>query len=175
METTATHENFPVRIVLLSNLVSLLIYGSGLFILSGLSWIAVVVFLAFILVLEYRIIGRHCINCYYFGKVCGFGKGRISSLLFTRGDPSKFCSKPMTWKDMIPDLLITLIPLVTGIILMIMEFDFIILGAVILLIGLSSAGNGYIRGSLTCRYCKQRILGCPAEQLFSRGQGSTEI
>jgi hypothetical protein len=24
-----------------------------------------------------------------------------------------------------------------------------------------------VRGQLACRYCKQRIIGCPAEQLFN--------
>ncbi|MFH1684097.1 MAG: hypothetical protein ABIA67_04360 [Candidatus Margulisiibacteriota bacterium] len=27
---------------------------------------------------------------------------------------------------------------------------------------------GYLRGSLACKFCKQRELGCPAEQLFSK-------
>jgi hypothetical protein len=25
-----------------------------------------------------------------------------------------------------------------------------------------------VRGQLACKYCKQRELGCPAEQLFSK-------
>lgn len=168
METTGTYENFPVRIVILSNLVSVLIYISGLIITVRLSWIAVGFYLAFILAFEYRLLSKHCVNCWYWGKTCGFGKGRLSSLFFRKGDPSEFCNKTVTWKDMIPDLLITLIPLITGIVLMIMRFDYIILSAVIILIGLTTAGNGYIRGSLTCKYCRQREIGCPAEKLFRK-------
>jgi F0F1-type ATP synthase membrane subunit c/vacuolar-type H+-ATPase subunit K len=40
--------------------------------------------------------------------------------------------------------------------------------AAIILVGLTTIGNGYIRGNLTCKYCKQREIGCPAEQLFSK-------
>jgi hypothetical protein len=170
METTRTHENFPVWIVILSNLFSFLIYFSGLFITFRLGWVAAAIYLVCILAFEYRLISRHCVNCYYWGKSCGFGKGRISSLFFKKGDPSKFCSKKMSWKDMIPDLLITLVPLIIGIILMIIRFDLILLFVSFLLVLLTTIGNGFIRGSLTCKYCKQKEIGCPADELFNKGK-----
>lgn len=168
METTKTYENYPVWIVALSNLLSLLIYGCGFIIMLHLGWIVAFLFLIFFLILEIRIISKHCVDCFYWGKTCGFGKGRISSWFFKKGDSSKFCNKKMTWKDMIPDLLISLIPLVAGIVLMIIRFDFVILFSVILMVILSTTGNGFIRGTLTCRYCKQRESGCPADQLFNK-------
>ncbi len=87
--------------------------------------------------------------------------------MFRQGDSAKFCVKKMTWKDMIPDLLVSFIPFTIGIILLIIRFDIKLLFAVIALIALSSYGSGFIRTKLTCKYCKQRELGCPAEQLFS--------
>jgi len=168
MLTTKTHDNFPIWIVILSNLVSILIYSLGFFLTLRLGWIAAVLYLVFILAFEYRLISKHCVNCYYWGKTCGFGKGRISSLFFQKGDPSKFCDKKMTWKDMIPDLLVTLIPLVIGIVFLIIKFNFLLLTAAILLIVLTTMGNSFIRGTLTCKFCKQRELGCPAEKLFSK-------
>jgi hypothetical protein len=167
MEITKTHENFPAWIVMLSNTVSILIYISGFIITLSLGWIAAVLYLVLILAFEYRLLSRHCVNCYYFGKTCGFGKGRLSSLIFKKGDPSKFCEKKISWKDMIPDLLVSLVPLIIGIVLMVIKFDFILLFAAIILIVLTTGGNGFIRGKLTCRYCKQREIGCPAERLFS--------
>ena len=168
MEITKTHENFPVWIVILSNLVSILIYSSGFIITLRLGWIAAVLYLVFILGFEYRLISKHCINCYYWGKTCGFGKGRLSALIFKRGDPAQFCKKKMSWKDMIPDLLVSLVPFIIGIALLIIKFDFILLFAALILIALTTFGNGFIRGKLTCRYCKQRELACPAEKLFSK-------
>ena len=76
----------------------------------------------------------------------------------------------MTWKDMIPDVLITLIPLVAGIVLLIIRFDFILLSALLLLILLTTTGNGYVRGKLTCRHCKQQEAGCPADLLFNKNK-----
>ena len=168
METTKTDDNFPVWIVILSNSVSILIYSSGFFITLRLGWIAAILYTVLILAFEYRLISKHCINCYYWGRTCGFGKGRLSALFLKKGDPAKFCSNEMTWKDMIPDLLVSLVPLIIGIVLMIIKFDIILLFAAIILIVLTTAGNGFIRGNLTCRYCKQRELGCPAEKLFRK-------
>ncbi len=168
MELTKTYDKFPLWIVFLSNLVSILIYISGFLIIFRLSLIAAVLYMAYILALEYRLLSKHCVGCYYWGKTCGFGKGRLSSLFFKKGDPAIFCGNKMSWKEMIPDLMISLIPLIIGIVLLIIKFDFFILFAAILLVALTTSGNGYIRGKLTCRYCKQRELGCPAEKLFSK-------
>jgi hypothetical protein len=74
----------------------------------------------------------------------------------------------MSWKDVIPDLLVSIIPILIGIVLLIIEFDFKLLFAAIILIALTTIGNAFVRGNLTCRYCKQRELGCPAEKLFSK-------
>jgi hypothetical protein len=79
MEITKTHENFPAWIVILSNLVSILIYTSGFIITLQLGWIAAAIYLVFILAFEYRLISKHCVNCYYWGKTC--------ALFFKRGDP----------------------------------------------------------------------------------------
>ena len=56
-----------------------------------------------------------------------------------------------------------------GIVLLIRDFSWLVLAMVILLLFLATLGNGVIRGSLACKYCKQREIGCPAEQLFAKG------
>ncbi|MGC9363291.1 MAG: hypothetical protein ACP5FZ_01840 [Fidelibacterota bacterium] len=43
-----------------------------------------------------------------------------------------------------------------------------ILAALIVIILLASTGNSFVRGSLICKYCRQRALGCPAEKLFEK-------
>lgn len=168
MEPANKFENYPWRIVIVSNLVSLAIYVLGFFIIRRLGWAFSLLYLFYILILEYRLLKYSCINCFYWGKICGFGKGRLSSWFFKKGDISKFCVKDMTWKDMIPDILVSMIPLVIGIILLFVEFSFILLLALFLLMLLTTTGNGFIRGSLTCKYCKQRELGCPAYLLFNK-------
>lgn len=168
MKANDKFENYPIWMVILSNLVSLAIYGLGFFIIWGLGWVFACLYVLYIFVLEYRLIKNHCTNCYYWGKTCGFGKGRLSSWAFKKGNQSKFCTMDISWKSMIPDLLVSLIPTIIGVILLFIEFDLILLFALLLLIVLSTTGNAFIRGAFTCKYCKQRDLGCPAEQLFNK-------
>ncbi|MDD2612194.1 MAG: hypothetical protein PHR38_05345 [Bacteroidales bacterium] len=168
MPTPKIHKNYPLWIVILSNLISLSIYALGFFIMMKLNLIIAFIYLAYIFILEYRLIKNHCINCYYWGRTCGFGKGKVSALFFKKGDNSKFCKLNITWKDMIADFLVTLIPVVVGIILLLIHYDTILLIAILLLMLLTTYGNNAIRGQLTCKHCRQRELGCPAEKLFNK-------
>jgi hypothetical protein len=170
METSKKFEDYPTWTVILTNLFSLAIYALGIAIMIRVGVVFAILYLIYVLILEYRVMRYHCINCYYWGKKCGFGKGRLSAIFFKRGNISKFCIKDMSWKDMIPDLLVTLIPIVVGIVLVIINFSFVLLLAILLLIILTTIGNGYIRGTLTCKYCKQKVLGCPADKLFNKEQ-----
>jgi hypothetical protein len=97
---------------------------------------------------------------------CAFGKGRLSALLFKRGDPDLFYQENITWYAVLPDFLVLLFPLAGGIILIISSFNRITLLLIISILILSLAGNAFIR-SLTFKYCRQRELGCSAFELFS--------
>jgi hypothetical protein len=161
-------DNYPLLIVFASNTVSLLIYAAGLLITFSLHWVVFVLYLIYILSLELRLLKFHCTNCYYWGKMCGFGRGKVSSWIFKNGDNSKFCLNEMSWKDMIPDLLVPLVPVVIGIVLMIIDFDILILISVAVILLLATIGNSIIRSSMTCKLCRQQELGCPADKLFNK-------
>ncbi|WP_431062039.1 hypothetical protein [Methanobacterium sp.] len=152
----------------MSNIVSLSIYIIGAYILSGLGLVYAISYLLYCIFLEIRLLKNGCVNCYYYGKICGFGKGRLSALFFKKGDSSKFSQKKLSWKDMIPDMLVFIFPLIGGIILLIYTFSWIILFLIAALLILSFTGNALVRGFLTCGNCKQRELGCPAEDLFNK-------
>jgi len=160
------YENYPFWIIALSNMLSISIYAIGAYIIyqAGIIWL--VLYLLYILFLEIKLL-IHCANCFYYGKYCSFGRGKLSGLFFKKGAANKFCQKQMTWKDMIPDLLLSLIPMVLGIIFLIMDFNWLLLSSVAAIFLLSSVGNGFIRGSFACKYCKQQELGCPADRLFN--------
>ena len=165
-----TFENFPCRIIMISNLVSIAIYLIGAYIISQLGIIWLLLYLLYIIGLEIRLMKRSCVNCYYYGKFCAFGKGKISSLFFKKGNPQKFIKDKITWKDILPDFLVSIIPILVGIALLIFNFNWSILLSVVLLVILTSAGNGFVRGSLACKFCKQRKIGCPAEKLFNKSK-----
>lgn len=160
------YENYPWSTVILANLLSLSIYAIGAYIISSLGIGYAVVYLFYCLFLEIRLLKTGCANCYYYGKVCGFGKGKLSALLFEKGDNIQFSQRKLTWKDLIPDLLVTVLPLVAGIISLIYGFSWLTVALMIILLVLSTGGNALVRGRLTCGKCKQHELGCPAEELF---------
>jgi uncharacterized membrane protein len=171
MEETQTLERYPAWIVAVCNLVSLAIYAIGAYVLSRLSPWLIIPYLLYCLWLEIRLLRVHCIDCAYYGKTCGFGKGKLCGLLFKRGDPRRFAAQEVNWTDMLPDLAVSIVPLVGGIVALIVDFGWLILILLLVLLALSTVGNATIRGSLTCKYCRQRTMGCPAERLFGQQQG----
>jgi hypothetical protein len=118
--------------------------------------------------LEIKLLRGHCVNCYYFGKTCFSGQGRLSSLFFKKGEPIKFIDIKITWKDIIPDFLVSVVPILVGIVILVKNFDWIILSLMVVLFFLGFLGNALVRGHLACKYCKQRELGCPALKLFNK-------
>lgn len=154
--------------IALSNALSISIYAIGLFILYQLGIIFAIFYLCYCIFVEINLYRGSCVNCYYYGKLCGFGKGKICSFIFPKGDPKKFIERKPTWKDLIPDMLVLIIPLLGGIISLFFNFKWIIILAIIIIIFLSFMGNAFIRGFYSCKYCKQKELGCPAAQLFNQ-------
>jgi len=159
-------EKYPLRIVFFSNLLSFLIYALGIVIIQRVGWIYAGLYISYIIILEIRLLKFHCPNCYYYGKVCAFGKGIISSLFFKKGDPVQFSCKTFGYKDLIPDILVFIIPAISAIVLLILKFDWFILLSFVILVFLNFSGNAYIRGQLACKNCKQKELGCPAIDFF---------
>jgi hypothetical protein len=168
MNAVKTYEHFPAWMVTLSNLTSILLYLLGIFVTASLSRPLAGLYLIYIVALEFRLIRFHCTDCYYYGKVCGFGKGKVSAWFFKKGNGAGFCNHVMTWKEMIPDMLVSAIPVIAGIVSMIIDFKLSLLVAVILLLIITTVGNSFVRGSISCKYCRQREMGCPAEKLFSQ-------
>lgn len=94
----------------------------------------------------------------------------MSGLLFKRGDTEGFSSRSVTWRELIPDILVSLIPLVAGIVFLVRDFAWPVLAAMVMLLFLATAGNGFVRSTLACRQCRQRELGCPAERFFQKAE-----
>ena len=125
-------------------------------------------YVAYIIWIEIRLLAKSCKYCYYYGKLCAFGKGKCSVLFFKKGKPEKFLKAEITMKDIIPDFLTFIFPLIGGIVLLLSNFSWFIVAMLAILVILGFGGNAVIRGSFACKYCKQREIGCPAKKLFSK-------
>ena len=170
MEDNKCFENYPISYVLLANLFQALIYliGASIIIYLGIIWL--IFYLVYIIFLEFRLLKNSCVNCYYYGKICFSGKGKLTSLFFKKGDSNKFNSKQIKFIDILPDFLVSLVPIIIGIVLLIMDFEWLLLSLVIILFLLTFIGNALIRGSLACKFCKQENIGCPADEFFNKAK-----
>lgn len=168
MNKVKTYENFPVWIPVLSNTFALLIYVVGAYILSGFGMLFTLLYLLYCLWVEITILKGSCVNCYYYGKICGLGKGKLCSLILKKGDPQKFAEKELSWYKLLPDFIVFIFPIVGGIILLVRDFTWFLAAILTVFVILYFGGNAVIRGSFVCKHCMQRKIGCPAEQMFRK-------
>ncbi len=96
MKESKYYEEYPPWIILFSNLVSLAIYAIGAFVMYRIGIVWLVLYILYIALLEIRVLRKSCVNCYYYGKNCAFGKGKLSCLFFKKGNPAKFSKQQIT-------------------------------------------------------------------------------
>lgn len=149
------YDNYPRQTVLVSNLKTLAIYTIGAIIIFQIGNGRGIAYIIFLIYMEFRLLQKSCRNCWYYGKYCAFGKGKLSALIYAKGKSEKFLNRKITWKNMLPDLLISFIPVITGIILLTQAFNRRIMIGIILILALISQGNSCIRKKLACNHCKQ--------------------
>ena len=163
-----TYENFPIWIPLVAITLSILIYLLGAYILSGFGLLISILYLLYCLGVELLVVFRSCVYCYYYGKLCGLGKGRFAPIFIKKGDPKKFTERPIRWYSLVPDFLTVIFPIVGGVYSLTQGCTWFCVGLLIVFVLMFFGGTAAIRGSLACKYCKQRELGCPAEKLFNK-------
>ncbi len=173
METIRTFENFPIRLIAVAVLVNVSIYAAGAFILAGFGSVMTALYIIYCLGNEVHIMKMSCVDCYYYGKWCALGRGKIAPLFFKRGDPQRFNKKSISWKELVPDILVSAFPLVGGIVLLMKDFSWQTVVALALLMALTFWGNYLVRSRIACTFCRQREIGCPAEQFFNKGKPET--
>jgi hypothetical protein len=159
-------ERYPLGTVIASNAVAWAVYGIGTAIMARHGAVPCLVYIACCLWVEFRVLTMSCRTCWYYGRRCGFGKGKLCALFFPKGDPADFLRKDITWWDIVPDFAVGLLPVIAGAVLLVRRFSWTLLLLVLLLLALATAGNAFVRGVLVCRHCRQRDLGCPAQKLF---------
>ena len=106
--------------------------------------------------------------CWYYGKACASGRGKLAPLLHKKGESKKFSEKDMSMKDMIPHFLVSIIPAITGVYLLIQSFDLLVLGLAAWPLIVTFLANPIIYGKMSCPYCRQRKMGCPACEFFMK-------
>jgi len=168
MKNTKSYENFPLWIPFIAILISVISYVIGAIILSGYGIIFSILYLFYCFGAELLVIIRSCKDCWYYGKICGLGKGKIAPLFVKKGDTKKFADRDISVIHMIPDFLVVILPLLGGAILLILDFSILVLSLMVILGVLFFGGTAFIRGTFACNYCKQKDIGCSANEIFNK-------
>lgn len=171
MKENHCYENYPLGTVAISALLSYSIWIIGFYILLGFGILISVLYLVYCLIMEFRVLTKSCVNCYYYGKMCFSGKGKVCGALFKKGESGGFADRKISWKEILPDFFVSIIPIVGGMILLLTTFSWPVLISMIVILLLMTVGNSLVRGSLACKYCRQREIGCPAQKLFEKSKG----
>jgi len=161
-------DSFPPRMALIGLGLAAALYILGTYIISRFGVLAAVVYVCYCVFVEVYVLRSSCVHCHYYGKLCGLGRGRLCSLIFKPGDPRRFLERQISFRSLIPDLLVPAIPLIGGTILLLRSFSSSVLVVMLAILALASVGTGLVRTRIACRHCAQREIGCPAERYFSR-------
>jgi hypothetical protein len=153
-------EEHPKTTVILGNLVMALWIALGTiacwFLHPLIAWLYLAAALIMVGVVLRKLV---CTNCYYYGKWCGLGWGKLAALFFKEGDMEKFSTSigvklaPLTYG------LLSLIPIVLVVISIIMEFT-VFKVVVLALLLLVSFYSGFLSRKKGCANCKMK-LACP--------------
>lgn len=153
-------EKYPASVISFSNLVMALWIGLGTlacwFFYPLAAWIYLPVAVLMVSVILRKLV---CTNCYYYGKWCATGWGKLAALFFKQGSIENF-SRSIGIKLAPPTYgLLSLIPIVLGVIAVIREFTMTKVSVLVLLF-LVSFYSGAVSRRKSCRNCKMRII-CP--------------
>ncbi len=153
-------EEFPKSGIIFGNLLMLLWIALGtaacwfLYPLAGRIYLVVAVSLVF-LVLRWLV----CTNCYYYGKWCPIGWGKLAALLFKQGSIENFGKSPGVKLAPVVYGLLSLVPLIFIIVALVKEFTAPKIIVLVLLLAVSyysAVGNR----RKSCSNCKMRTI-CP--------------
>jgi len=163
------HKKYPAHTIIIANILLLLVYLAGAYILFKLSVVTGILYVIFLIFIEFSIYREGCRYCYYYDGWCAFGKGKIAKIFFKKGNPKKFCEKQFSWKEFIPQILLVLIPIIVGIALLISRgFHVLTLIAVLYPVFNWFLVNPILYGKIACPHCKQGSICCPALEFFSK-------
>jgi len=164
-------EEYPKSGIIFGNFIMLLWIVLGTIACYFFQPLIAMIYFVFAVVMIFIVLRKLvCTNCYYYGKWCSLGWGKLSALFFKKGSIEKFSTgigiklAPLTYG------LLTLIPVVLIIISIIREFTMIqefniSKIAVMILLLLISFYSGAISRKKSCENCKMRLIcpGCAAK------------
>jgi hypothetical protein len=164
-------ECYPLRIVCISASLTIISYLAGAFIIYFFNPVLSAFYLilaALTLVVSMKL---RCTHCYYFGKFCNFGLGKLAKFFFRKGEPSEFRNHKKVIITAILSFGTMLIPVFIGILMLVTDMTISNLGLLLGYILIGIAPNFLVRGNF-CDKCMQGQLGCPSYERMIKSRDS---
>lgn len=153
-------KGYPKAVIILGNFMMLLWIALGTIACWFLSPLAAWIYLPSAIIMIFIVLRKLvCPDCYYYGKWCSLGWGKLSALFFKKGNVEKFAIgvglklAPLTYG------LLTLVPLILIVISLFLGFSLFKITILVLLL-LISFYSGAISRKKTCARCKMKLI-CP--------------
>lgn len=162
------YEKYPLTIVLVTALVTLAQYLIGLYIAYSVWPVFGVLFLLYLVFLERSFYMEGCKYCYYHGKRCAFGRGVLAKRLVRKGDPEVFCTRKVTFRKLLPQMMILVFIVAGGGWLLYLSWSWLVLGLMAIPFVVWFVINPPLYGKLACVHCKQGKKCCPAVEFFGK-------
>ena len=162
------YENYPKYIIVFRWIILLLAFVLGIYVLLDFYYMLAVVYVLYsVMALTLILPLSRCVSCFYYGKFCNTGWGRVASYLYRKGDESKYVDH---YNYAIFLHLLWLVPLLVVLLQLarkrnILALSILVIYLFILLI------EKIILKKLCCRRCHQREF-CPALPFRSSRPGS---
>ena len=155
------YAKYPLWIVGIFLLLTILSMALGAWIFFLIKvWLGIA-FIVLNFVMLFVCMRYRCKYCYYHGKRCYMGLGKLAKI-FKKGNAKEFSKT----KNLVPALVFMMItifsPIIAGIIALIVSFSWLMLVLLIVYVMIAIIPNFFLKKSLCCDRCIQGKLGCPA-------------
>lgn len=155
-------EEYPKAVIIIENLALLIWIALGALAASYVATELAIAYVAFAAIMLLFLLRKLlCTHCYYYGKWCHIGWGKLTALIFPKGNPEEFNTGlgqklvPVTYG------LLMMVPILALVFSMLGAFTLEKLGLLIAIFAVSGY-SGFIARKNSCALCKMRCncKGC---------------
>ena len=151
-------ENYPKYIIVIRWIVLSIAFALGIYILLGLhNMLAIIYIIYSVITLTLILPLSRCVSCFYYGKFCNTGWGKIAAYLFKKGDESKYVEH---YNYAIFLHLLWLIPLLVALLQLVRQRDLFALSIFAIYLFILFVEKIILK-KLCCKRCHLREF-CPA-------------
>lgn len=152
------YENYPKPIIIIRWLILVTAFVLGIYVLFEIHYTFAIIYVIYSVVALTLILPlSRCASCFYHGKLCNTGWGKIAAYLFKKGDESRY----VDYYNYATFLhLLWLVPLLVALLQLVRRRDIFVLSIFVLYLLILFIEKVVLK-KLCCRRCHQKEF-CPA-------------